>query len=263
MTTPYYEVNGQGPELVLLHGWGWHSGVWETLLPALTTHYRVICIDLPGFGRSMACASALLLDELILPLLKVAPANAYWLGWSLGGLCATQIAINFPERVRGLVQLANTPYFLEEAGSGWPGMSPNDFRQFVNAVEQDKLSALTRFISLQAQGDSQANHVQRLLRAQLDSHGLPGDDALQGGLKILQQTDLRSKLKQITCPVLQCWGENDVVVPVACAQAVTQYLPDAKSIVFSQAGHAPFLSQPEEFIRSLSQFIDETEVLPS
>ncbi len=258
MTTPYFEVNGQGPELVLLHGWGWHSGVWETLLPTLTTQYRVICIDLPGFGRSQACGDAMQLDELIEPLLRVAPANAHWLGWSLGGVCAAQIAIHFPDRVRGLIQVASTPYFLADEGRAWPGMSSHDFRQFVHAVEEDKASALTRFVSLQAQGDSRASHVRRLLRTQLDSQALPRDEALQAGLKILQQTDLRSTLKHITCPVLQCWGEQDAIVPIACAQATAYYLPHAKSVVFQQSGHAPFLSQPEKFTTSLSQFINET-----
>ena len=47
---PYVSITGSGPALVLLHGWGLHGGIWQTLLPQLEKHYTVHNVDLPGFG---------------------------------------------------------------------------------------------------------------------------------------------------------------------------------------------------------------------
>ena len=79
----YCHVIGSGPDVVLLHGWGMHSGVWEDVVENLLDHYRVTLIDLPGHGYSRAVGAGHTLSELAAAVLAVAPPRAAWVGWSL------------------------------------------------------------------------------------------------------------------------------------------------------------------------------------
>ena len=83
--TLHAETQGSGPALVMLHGWGLHSGIWEPVLPRLRQHFRVTCIDLPGHGGSRGWDEGFDLETAAAAALEAAPRRAAWLGWSLGG----------------------------------------------------------------------------------------------------------------------------------------------------------------------------------
>ena len=91
-TTPYWQSTGRGDDLVLVHGWGMNGAVWHQAVEQLSQHFRVHVVDLPGFGHSHQLHFETM-EELAQQVLHSAPDNAIWLGWSLGGLVATHIAI--------------------------------------------------------------------------------------------------------------------------------------------------------------------------
>ncbi|MDH5592030.1 MAG: alpha/beta fold hydrolase, partial [Gammaproteobacteria bacterium] len=97
---------GQGPDLVMLHGWSMHSAVWHNLAEELAKHFTLHLVDLPGHGQSNWQHGALDLDVLIGRLGEELPESAYWLGWSLGGLISIVFADRFPERVTKLTLIA-------------------------------------------------------------------------------------------------------------------------------------------------------------
>lgn len=123
----HVETRGEsGAELVLLHGWGLASEIWEPLLPQLTEHYRLTLIDLPGLGRSPSLA-LMEREQVVDALLARAPSRALWLGWSLGGSLALAAAARAPERVSGLMLLAATPCFVQR--DAWPwAMAPGPLK---------------------------------------------------------------------------------------------------------------------------------------
>lgn len=83
--TLYHKTIGIGPKLVMLHGWGFNSAIWEPLIPKLSEYFQLVLIDLPGFGLSSLSIPEYRF-ELIAPLLLETVADeAVWLGWSLGG----------------------------------------------------------------------------------------------------------------------------------------------------------------------------------
>ena len=98
-------INDETLELVLLHGWGMSSHIWHDWLPSLRRYAHVTLIDLPGYGGSKPI-SKLSLDDLLPQYLEHLPSKAIYLGYSLGGMLATQIAYRFPERVSVLISLA-------------------------------------------------------------------------------------------------------------------------------------------------------------
>src|ERR1044071_2657646 len=97
--------------LVLTHGWGMNSQVWDLALPALRTAFEVQALDLPGHGRNANQAPGATLEEWAYALLAQANSPAVWVGWSLGGLAALAAARKAPEKIRALVLVASTPKF--------------------------------------------------------------------------------------------------------------------------------------------------------
>ena len=108
------EVRGQGPELVLLHGWAMHSGIWGGLVDVLATGFRVHLVDLPGHGINRHIPLSRDLDELACMILSSVP-QAIWMGWSLGGLVTLAAALAQPEKVQKAILVSATPSFSEKS----------------------------------------------------------------------------------------------------------------------------------------------------
>lgn len=241
------------PTLVLLHGWGMHGGVWQTLGASLADDFHVIAPDLPGYGASPAC-SPYTLQALAETLWASLPPRSHLLGWSLGAKLALQIAQCEPARVDKLVLVAATPSF--RARADWPhGLSESALAEFAESVEQDYEATLQRFLSLQARSGEAARAVITQLRAGLFARGRPSLETLRGGLTILRDTDLRASLPAIRHATLLLQGSYDTLVPPAAGIALAQALPNAELQLIPGAAHAPFLSHPQLVSDTIKGFL--------
>ena len=256
MLLPYHETEGQGSELVLLHGWGMHSGIFDRLRAELTMNYRVTFIDLPGFGRSPIPSEPYSLELLREQVLAVAPKNAHYLGWSLGGLVATRIALDAPTRVNTLVTLCSNPKFLH--GADWPhAMKPAVLDNFTTMLEQDYRTTLLRFLAISTLGSETQKEDLKALKERLFIHGTPAPAALRGGLKLLHDADLRVPLTRLEVPLLRLYGQLDALVPAKVAADVQFLLPHSTHHIFKHASHAPFLSHKREFLEVLNGWLQQ------
>ena len=255
MSAPLHvEIRGTGPDLVLLHGWALHGGMWGPWLDELGRRARLHLIDLPGHGRSAWPAGASTLRDLARAVSPHVPNGAAVLGWSLGGMVALELARSRPGDLAALVLIATTPCFL--ARDDWPtGMNPGVLDGFAAGLAGDYRRTLTNFLALQTWGDENASQALRSLRANLDSHGEPDPQALTAGLGILRTADLRDALAAITVPTLVIAGEHDRITPVAAGRELASRLPSARFVEVPKAGHAPFLSHPETVRREVESFL--------
>lgn len=252
---PYVETAGAGPDLVLLHGWGLHGGIFDTLVPALADDFRVHVVDLPGFGRS-AMPEPMHLDSLIDGVLAILPERAHLLGWSLGGMVAMGLAARHGERVSRLVTVASQPCF-HQAGD-WPdAMAMDVLERFTVQLEQDYAQTLDRFIALQAMGSETARDDVRRLREILPQHGTANPAALRAGLAILHDADLRAELAAIHAPWLRLYGKLDGLVPVRSAARHGELAPASREHIFPKASHAPFISHRADFLAVVHAFLNE------
>ncbi|MGH8744610.1 MAG: pimeloyl-ACP methyl ester esterase BioH [Burkholderiales bacterium] len=255
MTKLYVETLGKGRDVVLLHGWGVHGGVWGGARTELAKRFRVHSVDFPGYGKSGGCAQHTLI-ELVQLLAKAAPESAAVCGWSLGAQVALAWARSFERQVEQLVLVAATPRFVRSPD--WPhGMKTRVFAEFESKLNRDRQAALKRFISLQSRGAENARSQSTWLRKQLSRRGAPEPCALETGLRILHDTDLRETVRKLRQPVLLLHGAADSLVPLGAALWLKRHLPRAKLEVFERCGHAPFLSKPAEFVKEMVEFLDE------
>jgi pimeloyl-[acyl-carrier protein] methyl ester esterase len=243
----HVEVHGQGPALVLIHGWAMHGGIFAPLLRELAPHYTVHLVDLPGHGLSterdiafdpLACAHR---------IAERVP-GATWVGWSLGGLVALHAALELPQQVTSLALIASNPRFV--LGEDWElGVAPEVFTQFAAGLRSDWRRTLERFLALEAHGSERAQAELRELKSQLFERGEPSLPVLEQGLRVLDRTDLRIRLPELTMPSLWIAGRRDRLVPPgamrwAAGQARGDYLE-------LPTGHAPFLSHAREIASAL------------
>lgn len=249
--------SGSSFNLVLIHGWGMHSGIWEPVLPLLKPHGDVWCVDLPGHGQSQdepwPDTPQATLDR-VSDIAAQVPDNSIWLGWSMGGLFALQAAVS--GFCRGLILTACNPCFIQQPH--WPEAMPDEvFRQFADDLADDYERTLRRFLALEVHGSEQAKAQLQTLQRIAFIHGAPAVSALHGGLDLLRQADFSRSLADLNLPVLIIGGRRDRLVPWSGLEQTAQRLPNARLQRIPGAGHAPFIGDPQAFAAAVLEFCDE------
>lgn len=266
----YCETENPEQDLVLIHGWGMNSLIWDLIIPLLQNRFRVTVIDLPGFGQSPIPGGAYDLEYMAKHVLDVAPDRALWVGWSLGGLVTMKAFSLAPERIVGMMFVAASPKFIVELGqqSGsqvelttscdWVGISKGDFEHFAVWLEEDWQGSLIRFLALQCKGSQSQKNDIRFLKERVFLHGLPAQQALREGLKILIETDFRETLKSVTVPFEFMLGSNDEVVPSGVSSLLMELYPSCVVHDIKGASHIPMVSHAWECVHLISQLAIKT-----
>lgn len=249
---PFVETSGNGPDVVLIHGWGMHGGIWSDFVPLLTDRYRVTRIDLPGHGNSPMLADWSL-ETVTAAVLEVAPQPAHWVGWSLGAMVALEAARTAPEAVASLTLLCGTPRFVAEPG--WPGMDAATLTRFADGFLADYEDACRRFMALQVWGMPGERELLREVRSHLAGRPQPERTALLAGLDVLRHADLRPVLRELRQPVQALLGRRDKLVPAGLGAALAELKPGLISHRIDNAPHVPFLTHGDRTARLIDEFI--------
>lgn len=253
MTRVHTETYGQGEVVVMIHGWAMHSGVWREFAQKLAEHCQVICVDLPGHGRSESI-EPFSLHRISDALLKAIPVQKFTLlGWSLGATVAMAMAERFPERVKSLIVLAGNPHFIEK--QDWPGVKAETLDGFAELLKTDVQQTLIRFLALQVNGLSHGKHLLQTLKLAMQECPPPCAEVLLAGLDILKTSDLREFMLRNHLPVSMILGDKDRLIPTASAQVLQQLNSQIEVHVLESAGHAPFLSHPEPLISAITRML--------
>ncbi|HYG06214.1 MAG TPA: pimeloyl-ACP methyl ester esterase BioH [Stenotrophomonas sp.] len=252
----HIETVGQGPDIVLIHGWALHGGVFAPLVERLAPRFRLHLVDLPGHGHSRDDATPLALPHVVSAIASATPP-AVWLGWSLGGLFALHAAATQPG-VRGLAMIAATPRFVR--GADWPeAVDAEVFAQFGHDLAEDYRGTLDRFLALDTLGSEHARSELRTLKQALVARGEPAPRALQEGLALLRRTDLRRALQALSTPSLWLAGQRDRLVPAAGMHAAAALSTQASAHTIGGGGHAPFLGHADEVAGRLERFVSSLD----
>lgn len=251
--TLHVDLIGKGPDLVLLHGWGLHSGVWDETLPALAERFRVHAVDLPGHGYS-ARVAAPDLDAAAAEVAAVIPDRSLLCGWSLGGLVAQRVAHRHRTKVRALALVSTTPCFTER--HDWPhAMKAGTLEAFATGLRDDRDATLMNFVRLNALNGTRARDAIRAFSLRLGERGAPNVDSLQASLRWLRDTDLRQDASALDLPALVIHGSRDALAPIEAGRWLAATLPDARLVELPDAAHLPFFTHRGKFVKSLESFV--------
>lgn len=249
--------------LVFIHGWGLNSAVWQSTIQPLQYDFDITTVDLPGFGLNIDNSlSHYSLESVVEKIQLSIDKPAVYIGWSLGGLVATQLAINFPEKVLGCITVASSPCFLKKEMSEiiWPGIEPNVLKIFHQQLAQDTKKTIDGFLKIQAMGSPHIRQDIKTIRDLVMEYPLPTRKTLDDSLQLLESVDLRAQVSNLTLPFLRLYGKLDSLVPKDVIEQVRLLLPNSQQYIFDKASHAPFISHADEFNHVISNWLKESIV---
>ncbi len=240
----HYLEAGQGPVLVLVHGLGSSSEVWRDSIRYLARGYRVVALDLPGYGKSDKPRSdysieyhAAALNDFIDAL---GAGKVALVGNSMGGWISAITALNHPEKVSHLI-------LVDSAGlrrDKFPSINLNpstkeEMRALLLALFADKSFVTEKLVNDQWE---YRKDIRSTVQATLES--------LKTKLPLLDD-----RLKNIKVPALIIWGREDTLTPLAYAERFAKGIPGSKLVVIDSAGHIPQVEQPAAFYRAVKGFV--------
>lgn len=260
----HVEVDGEGPALLLLHGFTGSVRTWDRWVDRWSGHYRCIRVDLPGHGKSAfpdrperigmerVCRD---LNE-ILNQLEI--AHAAVLGYSMGGRTALSFAITHPHRVGALV--------LESAS---PGLADEEERQerkrrddrLARRLEKEGIIPFVDYwerLPLFATQQQLPLAVRKAIRAERLSHSPEGLAASLRGMGTGAQPSWWDRLAEWSQPVLLLVGEADGKFCGLARRMATRF-PNARLEVATGAGHAVHVERPDFFGTIVMNFIGQLE----
>jgi len=246
--------NPHGEALFVFHGWAMSSFVWQAVKIELEKDFLVTWVDLPGYGVNthITADSLAQIVDLILPLIKT---KSHLMGWSLGGLVAQALAEKLPEQIYSLTLVASTPRFSQS--SNWlNAMRAEDLESFSKNFQTEPDLTIKHFIALQFMGVKEAKKIQRDLITTILAKP-PCHKALSTGLTILASADFCNA--KLAMPQHWIFAEHDRLIPQSVIKDLKLIHPDAQITLLENAGHAPFMTHPHEFMHGFRKFIASLE----
>ena len=239
----YYEVHGDGPPLILTHGYSSTSEMWNGQIAALSKRHKLVLWDMRGHGRSdypdnpAAYSETLTIGDMAAVLDEVGARQAIVGGLSLGGYMSLAFYRAHSERVRALLIIDTGPGFKkDEARETWNKRALETAARF----EREGLEVLKSASS------------ERSTASHRDATGLAR--AARG---MLTQRDARviELLPDIKVPCLIVVGADDAPF-LAASDYMAAKIPGAKKAVIPAAGHAVNIDQPQAFVDAVLPFLD-------
>lgn len=242
-----YIEQGQGDLVVLLHGWGANITLFNSMINLLSAKYKVVAMDMPGFGESDEPKEPWDVDkyvDFVLEFLKRYDFNKVtFLGHSFGGRVIIKMLS------RKLTFEVQKVILVDSAGVKPEKTSLQKFKQNVYKATK-KLYSSPIFTKLfpdalenlrRKNGSADYNAASVIMRQTL--------------VKVVNE-DLCQYMPNVKCPTLLIWGKNDDATPLSDGEKMEKLMPEAALVSFDNAGHYSFLDCQPLFNRVLASFMN-------
>lgn len=238
--TRLYEA-GDGPAVVVLHGWGGRIESMAPVLACLGEGFRVLALDLPGFGHAPAPEgvwgtpdyAAFVRDVLA----GAGVDRAHFVGHSFGAKTSLYLAASPGRLVDKLVVV------------GSPGLRSSP------TMRVRVKRAAGRTARLAGSLGPPGRALRQAIYARIASQDYKDAGPLRPILVKVVNEDFEGLLPQVGSSTLLVWGSNDDAVPVAQARAMERLIPDAGLVLFEGAGHFAYLDEPDRFCKIVRHFL--------
>ena len=256
----HYEIKGKGDNLVLIHGAGDNLNMWYHQVPVFSKHYRVVTYDVRGSGKSDSpqgeYSIALFAEDAYQLMRALKVSEAYFLGYSMGGRIALQLALEHPEMVKALV-LANssvgltppTPQAIERRKTIIDLLNNRDMKTFAEMMTVAAFSP-----NFKSRNPAE---FERYLKVKMQNKP-EGIARLMGSLAAPPSPPDLSRLK---CPTLLIVGEDDFYMGVEQGKLAQQAIAGSELVVLP-TGHAAATEAPESFNSAVLDFLSRVKSAP-
>lgn len=246
----HYDIFGNGPPLLLTHGYSSTSAMWQGQIEALSKHHTLILWDMRGHGQSdypddpAAYSEALTVGDMAALLDKADAETAIVGGLSLGGYMSLAFYRAHPARVRALLIIDTGPGFRkDDARDAWNKRALETADRF----EREGLAVL------KSASRERSSVVHR------DASGLA---RAARGMLTQRDAAVIETLPQIKVPALVVVGADDTPF-LAASDYMAAKIPGAQKVVIPAAGHAVNIDQPQAFIDAVLPFLDGLPAEPA
>jgi len=261
----YYETQGTGKPVVLIHGWPLSGRAWEAQLPALVAAgYQVITYDRRGFGQSSKPWDGYDYDTLAQDLKGLMEAldlqDATIVGFSMGGgEVARYLGKYGSERVsKAVLASAVPPYLFKADDNPDGGLEESDIQGFLDGVSDDRIAFLNDFTKnffTPKDGKLLVSKPMRLYNR--DIAAFASAKATLDCVKSFSYTDFRDDLKAFDVPTLVIHGDADQIVPIeASGERSHDMIADSRLHVIEGGPHGINVTHSEEFNKALIAFLN-------
>lgn len=254
----WYEDEGAGCPLVLIHGWCMSSAVWAYQFEGLSSSMRLLAPDLRGHGRSREISGGLDFEHFAADLVDLFDAldlsQGVLAGWSMGAQIALQATAELKGRLVGMVLVSATPRFT--ASDEFPhALAGNEASGMRLKVARNTQRALEGFYTrMFAEGELENHPYASEIKQLLLAIPTPETDAVLDALAALVRTDMRELLASVSLPTLIINGADDRICLPRASKYLKEHIPGAEQAVFPRCGHAPFLTRSQQFNVELVRF---------
>ncbi|MBR0912941.1 alpha/beta fold hydrolase [Bradyrhizobium japonicum] len=242
--------SGEGAPLFLFHSLLSDRASFDAIVPELEGSFRTIVPELPGFGRSRAVGSGLVVvaDRMAEAVKEAAGrAPAIVLGNGYGGFVALQMAIRHPEIASKLV--------LADCGAAFSEPGREAFRNMAMVSREKGLEAITDVAMRRLFAPEFQERHPELMRDRREAFLRTDPDVFRSACDALASLDLRPELAAVKVPALVLVGEHDEATPPPMSHELAAGLPRAELKVIPGCAHVPQLQSPRQFLGALKGFL--------
>ena len=252
----YYEIIGQGEPLVMIRGLGSNVDHWYEQAPSLSKKYQLLVFDNRGIARSSDPGGAFSTRDMAADTVALMEAagikSAHVLGYSMGGMVAQEIALNYPEKVNGLI-LAATDCGITQRIKARPEVSRLFSEMVALGTPEAKLAAAACLYTKNT-FESKTEVIQRYNEVSMRFPA--SQDMMARQWAAVTQHDAYSRLQNISSQTLTITGSEDVLIPADNAKIMAERIPDARMSVIDDGGHLFLIEQPQQFNQAVIDFLD-------
>lgn len=259
-------IHGNGPPLILLHGWTASHAVWNPVLATLRPHHRIFCPDARGHGNHPRLVSqppdvARLARDVINLMDHFGVEKAAFAGHSMGALTLWQLVRDFGcQRLTHLCLIDQSPKLMTDPTWSlgiYTDFDEQDARQFDDQLQEDFAEAVLGLIASGLNAKAKETYARNSWGWQVMRESLRQLDPapLIAIWRSLVRADYRDVLATVHVPTLLVWGEQSNFYSLATGDHVRRNMPMATLNTYASADHCPQLYQPERFAEELIGFL--------
>jgi pimeloyl-ACP methyl ester carboxylesterase len=255
----YYEMVGQGEPLVMIRGLGSNADHWYPQLPVLSKHYQVLVFDNRGIARTSDVEGPYSIRGMAEDTIGLMDAagfeKAHILSLSMGGMIAQEIALTYPQRVKGLILC------VTHCGGGKQVPPTEEISNIFNAMIQEgtdeaKMAASAVLFApetLEKRPELAAQYAEVSLRQPVPA------EILTKQLNAAQDFDTWDRLPQITAPTLLLGADQDVLIPLENSEILAGRIPNAELVIVKGGGHQVLIEQADACNQAILNFLKKID----